>query len=145
MGFLQRGMRSMNSVDLPLQFQVKVSEENPGAASDIAPEEHPNHPNLEPMRVVLYSRPSGVVAGKQSGTVRSALRKDLGTIERQDWETYKEHWKRLTVPDMQADDLEDIGILVGEVCDEKIIEECLHMGRNSINELLVNSNEEKKG
>jgi hypothetical protein len=136
-------MRSMSFVDLSIQFQVKVSEENPSAASDIAPEESPNHPHLEQMRVVLYSRPSDVVAGKQSGTVKGALRKDLGTIERhvrQDWETYKEHWKRLTIPDMQASDLEDMGILVGEVYDERIIDEYLHMGRNPIDEVLVNSN-----
>jgi hypothetical protein len=136
-------MRSMNFVDLSIQFQVKVREENPGPASNIAPEEHPNHPNLEPMRVVLYSRPSGVVAGKQSGIVRGALRKDLGTIERhvlQDWEKGKKHFRTLAIPDMQAEDLEDMGILVGEVYDERIIEECLHMGRNPIYEVLVNSN-----
>ncbi len=81
MGFLQRNMRSVNFVDVSIQLQVEVSEENPSVDSNIAPEEHPNHPHLE-----------------------------------------------------------EIGILVGEVYDEKIIEECLHMGRNSINELLVNLN-----
>ena len=133
----------MNLVGLSIPFQVEVSEENPGAASNIAPEESPNHPHLEQMRVVLYSRPSDVVAGKQAGTVQGALRKELGTIERhvlQDWEKGKKHFRTLAIPDMQADDLEDMGILVGEVYDERIIDECLHMGRNPINEVLVNSN-----
>ena len=32
------------------------------------------------------------------------------------------------------------GILVGEVYDEKIIEACLHQGRDPNNQLVVNSN-----
>jgi hypothetical protein len=118
-------MRSVNFVDLSIQFQAEVTEENLGAASNIAPEERPNHPRLEQMRVILYSRPSGIVVGKQAGMVQGALRKVLGTLEHhvhQEWEKYREPWKRLTIPDMQADDLEDIGILVGEVYDEKIIQ-----------------------
>jgi len=133
----------MNFVDLSIQFQAEVTEENPSAASNIAPEERPNHPRLEQMRVILYSRPSGSVVGKQAGTAQDALRKALETIERhvpEEWEKGKKQFRRLAIPDMQADDLEDIGILVGEVYDEKIIEECLHMGRNSINKLLVNLN-----
>ena len=35
----------------------------------------------------------------------------------------KKQFGRLAIPDMQADDLEDTGILVGEVYDEKIIQE----------------------
>ena len=95
------------------------------------------------MVVVLYSRPSGIVVGKQAGTAQDALRKALEPIERHvslELEKGKNQFRRLAIPDMQADDLEDIGILVGEVYDEKIIEECLHMGRNSINEWLVNLN-----
>lgn len=34
----------MNFVDLSIQFRVEVTEEKPGAASDIAPEERANHP-----------------------------------------------------------------------------------------------------
>jgi len=131
----------MNFVDASIQFQAEVTEENPSAASNIAPEEHPNHPHLERVWVLLYTRPSGVVVGKQAGTAQDALRKALVTVERHvppEWENVKKHLRPPAIPDVQAGDLEDIGILVGEVYDEKIIEECLHMGRNSINELLVN-------
>jgi len=133
----------MNFVDMSIQFQVEVCEENPSPDSNIAPEERPNYAHLEQMWVVLYSRPSDIVVGKQAGTVQDGLRKALETIERhvpEEWEKGKKQFRRLAIPDMQAGDLEDIGILVGEVYDEKIIEECLHMGRNSINELLVNLN-----
>ena len=138
----------MNFVDFSIQFQAEVTEENPGAASNIAPEERPNHPHPEQMWVILYSRPSGIVVGKQAGMVQDALRKALETIERhvpEEWEKGKKQFRRLALPDMQAGDLEDMGILVGEVYDERIIEECLHMGRNSINESLVTSNQNKKG
>jgi hypothetical protein len=116
----------MNFADLSIQFQVKVSEEIPNAASNIAPEESPNHPHREEMRVVLYVRPSDVAAGKQSGTVQGALRKDLATIERhvrKEWEKGKRHFRPPAIPDMQASDLKNMGILVGEVYDERIIEE----------------------
>ena len=66
--------------------------------------------------------------------MQGILRKALGPIEHDFCQ------KREDSLDRQANDPEDIGILVGEVYDEKIIEECLHMGRNSINELLVNIN-----
>jgi len=82
----------MNFVDLSIQFQAEVTEENPSAASNIAPEERPNHPRLEQMGVILYSRPSGSVVGKQAGTVQDALRKALETIERhvpEEWEKGK--------------------------------------------------------
>ena len=133
----------MNFVGLSIQVQVKVSEENPSAAFNPAPEEHPNHPHLEQMRVILYTRPRGIAVGKQAGTLQGALRTALGTIEhdfRQVRRNRKEHSKLQGIPDWQADDLMDMGVLLGEVYDEKIIEECLHIGRNPINEALVNSN-----
>jgi len=136
-------MRSMNFVGLSIQVQVEVTEENPGAASNIAPEERPNHPPLEERRVILYTRPRGIVVGKQAGILPSALRTTLGAIEhdfRQVRRNRKEHSKLQGIPDWRADDLMDMGVLLGEVYDEKIIEECLHMGRNPINEMLVNSN-----
>ena len=116
----------MNFVELSIQFQAEVTEENPGAASNIAPEERQNHPRLEQMRVILYSRPSGIVVGKQTGMVQDALRKALETIERhvpEEWEKGKKQFRRLAIPEMQADDLEAIGILIGEVYDDKIIRE----------------------
>lgn len=138
----------MNFVGLSIPFQVKVREENPGAASDIGPEEDPKHPHSEQMRVVLYSRPSDVITGKQAGTAQDALRKALVTVERQvpqEWENVKKHLRPPAIPDMQTGDLEDMGILVGEVYDERIIEDRLHQGENPINESLVTSNQNKKG
>ena len=138
----------MNFVDFSIQFQAEVTEENPGAAFNIAPEERPNHPHPEQIWVILYSRPSGIVVGKQAGTVRDALRKALETIERHvppQWEHVKKHLRPPAIPDMQASDLEDMGILVGEVYDERIIEDSLHPGENPINESLVTSNQNKKG
>jgi hypothetical protein len=148
MGFLESGMHSMNFVDLFIRFPVEVSEESPNADSDIAPEERPNHPHLEEMRVVLYNRPNGIVVGKQAGTAQDAVRKASETIERhvsQELEKGKKHFRPPALPDVQADDLEDMGILVGEVCDEKITEDSLHQGENPINESLVTSNQYKKG
>lgn len=81
-GFLQREMHSMNFVDLPTQFQVEVVEENPNTDSDSAPEKRSNHPHREQMRVVLSSRQSDVVAGKQASTAQDVLRKALVTVER---------------------------------------------------------------
>ncbi|MGZ9164389.1 MAG: hypothetical protein ACXW4U_04355 [Anaerolineales bacterium] len=86
------------------------------------------------IQVVIYTRPSYSVAGKQADTVQGMLRKALRPIEHDFCQ------KREDSLDRQANDLEDIGILVGEVYDERIIEECLQMGRNPINEVLVNSN-----
>lgn len=97
--------------------------------------------------MILYTRPSGIVVGKQAGTAQDALRKALEPIERHvslESEKGKKHFQPPAIPDMQAGDLEDMGILVGEVYDERIIEECLHMGRNPINEVLVNSNSQQK-
>lgn len=116
----------MNFVDSSIQFQVEVSEENPRAASNIAPEERPNHPHLEQMRVVPYSRPSDDVRAKSAGTAQDALRKALVTVERHvspEWENVKKHFRPPALLDVQADDLEDMGIFVGEVYDERIIQE----------------------
>ena len=60
----------MNFVDVSVQFQAEVTEEDPGAASNIAPEERPNHPCLEQMWVIFYSRPSGIVLEKHAGMVQ---------------------------------------------------------------------------
>jgi hypothetical protein len=84
------------------------------------------------MLVILYSRPSDLVTGKQSGTAQDALRKALVTVERHippEWENVKKHLRPPAIPDMQAGDLEDMGILVGEVYDERIIEDSLHQGK----------------
>jgi hypothetical protein len=116
----------MNFVDLSTQFQVEVSEEHPRATTNIVSEECPNHLNLEQMQVVPYSRPSDNVIGKQAGTAQDALRKALVTVERHvypEWENVKKHLRPPALPNVQADDLENMGILVGEVYDEKIIEE----------------------
>jgi hypothetical protein len=64
------------------------------------------------MLVISYSRSSGNVVGKQAGTVQDALQKALERIERhvpEEWEKGKNQFRRLAVPNMQADDLEDIG------------------------------------
>jgi hypothetical protein len=42
---------------------------------------------------------------------------------RKEWEKGKRHFRPPAIPDMQASDLENMGILVGEVYDERIIEE----------------------
>jgi len=78
------------------------------------------------VRVILYSQPSGIVVGKPAGMVQDTLRKALVTVERHvppEWENIKKHLRPRAIPDMQADDLEDMGILVGEVYGEKIIQE----------------------
>ena len=49
----------------------------------------------------------------------------------QEWDKHIEHWKQLATPHMQADDLEEAGILLGEVYDEKIIGELLAQGEES--------------
>jgi len=64
---------------------------------------------------------------------------DLSIEFHREWEKYKGHTKRLTIPDIQADDLEAMGILVGKVYDEKFSEESWHMGKVSFNELLETS------
>jgi hypothetical protein len=135
----------MNFVGLLIQFQVEVSEENLNTYSDSAPEERPNHPRLEQMRFVLSSRPSDVVTGKQAGPAQDVLHKALVTVERHappEWENAKRHLRPPVLPEVQADDLEDMGILVGEVYDEKIIEDSLHQAKNRINESPVNSNQD---
>ena len=116
----------MSFVDVSIQFQVDVSEENPRAAANIVTEERPNHRHLEQMRMVPYSKPSDDVTGKQDGTAQDALRKALVTVERYcppEWENVKNHLRPPALPDVQADDLVDMGILVDEVYDESIIEE----------------------
>ena len=78
------------------------------------------------MVVVLYSRPSGIVVGKQAGTAQDALRKALEPIERHvslELEKGKKHFRPPALSDIQADGLEDMGIFIGEVYDEEIIEE----------------------
>lgn len=82
MGFLQGKMRSMNFVDVSIQFPVEVSEEDPNPDSNIVPKERPNHPRLEQMWVIIWSRPSGIVLNKQAGMVRGELGKALESIER---------------------------------------------------------------
>jgi len=138
----------MNFVGLSIQFQVEVSEENPSPDSNIAPEERPNHPHVEQMRIILYTRPSGIAVGQQVDTVQGGLGQALETIERhvpQESAKGKKQFRPPALPDMQAGNLEDIGILVGEVYDERIIEGSLDQGENPIDESLVNSNQNKKG
>jgi hypothetical protein len=116
----------MNFGDLSIQFQVEVSEENPVAASNITPEERPNHPHLEEMPVSLDRRPGGIVLGKQAGTAQDGFRNPLETIEQhvsQEMEKGKKHFQPPALPDLPAGDLEDMGVLVDEVYDERIIEE----------------------
>jgi hypothetical protein len=63
------------------------------------------------------------VTGKQAGTAQDALKRFSDRrhhVPRN--EKAKNIWTS-AIPDMQADDLEDLGILVGEVYDEKIIQE----------------------
>jgi hypothetical protein len=138
----------MNFVDLSIQFQAEVSEENPGA-SNVAPGEDLNHPHSEQMRVLLYFRPSDVIIGKQAGTAQDAVRKAFVTVERHvfpKWENVKKYLRPPATPDMQAGYFEDIGILVGEVYDERIIQDSLlHQGENPIAESAVTSNQNKKG
>jgi hypothetical protein len=81
----------MNFVDLSIQFQVKVSEENTGAAANTAPAEHPNHPHPEQMRVTFYTTPSGIVVGKQPGTAQDGFKKALETIKQQ----VSRNWKKV--------------------------------------------------
>jgi hypothetical protein len=117
----------MNLVDSSIPFQVEVTEENPGTASSISPEEGPNH--LEQMWAVLYSRPGDVVTGIQADTAQDALKRALGTIEhdlRPVRRNRKEHWKLRGFPNWRADDLMDMGVLVGEVYDQRILKECSH-------------------
>ena len=115
----------MNFVDVSIQLQVEVSEENPSPDSNIAPEERPNHPHVEQMRIILYTRPSGIAVGQQAAMVQGGLGKALEKTERhmpQEPAKGKKQFRRLALPDMQAGDLEDMGILVGEVYDERIVE-----------------------
>ena len=87
----------MNFVDVSIQLQVEVSEENPSTTSNIAPEERPDPSRLEQMRVILYSRPSGIVVGKQAGAVQDVLWKTLETIERhvpEEWEKGKKQRRK---------------------------------------------------
>lgn len=104
----------MNFVDVAIQFQVEVNEKDS------------NHLHMELRRMVLYPEPSEIVAGKQTGTVQGALRQAFKTIERhlpQEWEKDKRQFRPPALPNMQADNLEDMRILVGEVYDERIIED----------------------
>lgn len=58
--------------------------------------------------------------------VQDALRKASATIERRipkGWEKGKGQFGWLAIPDLQADDLEDMGVFIGKVYDEKIIQE----------------------
>jgi hypothetical protein len=97
-------------------------------------EGRPGHPHLEQTRVIRYARPSGIVFGKQAGTVGGALRKDLRIIERrvrQVRRNREEHCRLRSIPDWRADDLMHMGVLFGEVYDDRIIQECLHREKNS--------------
>ncbi len=101
------------------------SEENALHDSNIVPEERPNHLHLEQMWVILYSRPSGIAVGEQTGTAQGELGQALVMIERhvsQEWKKGKKQLRLPAIPGMRAGDLEDMGILVGEVYDESIIE-----------------------
>lgn len=68
---------------------------------------------------------------KQADTVPSALGNALVAVERQVQRNHKKYQKLLDIPDWQADDLMDMGILLGEVYDEKIIDEMLAQGAES--------------
>jgi hypothetical protein len=121
----------MNFADCSIRLQVKEREETPNADPDTGPEKCPNHAYLEQKRAVPYSMPSDVVTGKQPGILLCALRKDLGTIERhvrQELKKGKRYFRPPAFPDGQTDSLEDMGIAIGEIYDEKIIEECLDQG-----------------
>jgi hypothetical protein len=116
----------MNFVDVSIQFPVEVSEEDPNPDSNIVPKERPNHPRLEQMWVIIWSRPSGIVLNKQAGMVWGELRKALESIERhvpKEWENGRKQLRRLAIPDIRSDDLEYMGIFVGKVYDDKIIQE----------------------
>ena len=123
----------MNFMDTSITVPAERSEENPGSYSGMALKEIRSHSQLEQMRVILYARRSGFAA-KQVGMVSGAFRKASGTFEphiRQRREERKEYWKRQGVLDRQANDLMDMGILIGEVYDDKIIEEMLAQGAES--------------
>ena len=125
----------MNWMEMSIIVPAKRSEENPRAESG-APKEIQSHSQLEQMWVILYARPSGP-ARKQVGMVPGALRKASESIERygpQEWEKAKKHFRVPAFSGMKAGDLEDLGILVGEVYDEKIIEEMLAQGAGSYSE-----------
>jgi hypothetical protein len=68
---------------------------------------------------------------KQADTAPSALGNALVAVERQVQRNHKKYQKLLDIPDWQADDLMDMGILLGEVYDEKIIDEMLAQGAES--------------
>ena len=108
----------MNLGDLFIQFQVEV--------------ENPSH--LFQDGLVLYTRPSGIFAARQADTVQHPSRKALEAAEGQEQRNRKAHLNGRAIPDMQAGDLEDMGIHVGEVYDEKIIEEMLTQGAGSYSE-----------
>ena len=100
-GFLQRKMHSMNFVEVSGPLQAELSEENPSLDSDIAPEEHPNHPHMEQMRVILYRRPSAIAVGKQAGTTQGRFGQALETIDRhvsQEWEKGKRQFRPPALP-----------------------------------------------
>jgi hypothetical protein len=103
-----------------------VSEEDFGDDSAIAPEERSNPPHVEQVWLTLYSRPTGIAVGKQAGIVQGIHGKALETIERHmplEWEKGKEHLGTPAIHDIPAGDLEEMGILVGQVYDERFIEE----------------------
>jgi hypothetical protein len=85
-----------------------------------------NHPHSEQMWLILYSRPSGRVIGKQAGMAQDALIDAVEIMEcyvPQEWEKDKKQCRPPSIPDLLLGRLEDMGIFVGEVYDERIIEE----------------------
>jgi hypothetical protein len=123
----------MNFMGSSISFLAEASEENLRTASDLVPRERTRRPRLSQRRVDLYSRPSDVVTGKKAGTAQEALSNAFVALERhgpQDGENVKKHLRPPALPGLQAGDLEDMEILVGEVYDERIIEDSLHEGKS---------------
>ncbi len=101
----------MNFLDLRVQFEVAVNEKSP------------HHPHLFQARVVGYSSSSDPGAVKKSDTVQVTSRKGLDRVERQGRKTYKENlWDSA---DGRANELMDMGILLGEVYDGQFDEDML--------------------
>jgi hypothetical protein len=146
----------MNFVDLSIQFQVEVDKVNLIAILtsetelrliDLAKAQN----NLTGATVCITAReqgsdvsgqfqgvnstlPSNLLAMKQANTLQGAFGEALEKDQRQMRKVRrnrKEHLKLLDIPDWQADDLMDMGVLLGEAYDEKIIEELLAQGAES--------------
>jgi hypothetical protein len=135
-------MRSMNFVDLSIQFQVEVDQINLSAI--LAGETEMRLINLAKAQnnqtgatICITTReqgsivsgqfqgvnstlPSNLLAMKQANTVQDVFGKTLETAQR---EVRQVRRNRPDIPDWQADDLMDMGVLLGEVYDAKVVQE----------------------